>query len=187
MRVSSTAGDIGQRLARSAHRQLDEAPDERRDDRQHQGDDEQDRGRSAAAPVAVAPAPSPATPEGEAQEPVGQQRDAADQHADQQREADVVVADVAHLVGHHALQLLAVHLLEQPGGDGHRGVLRVASGGEGVRGGVVDDVDLRHRQAAGEAHLGHHVEELLVLVRRIAAAAPPSRRSRARTSLSPAK
>ena len=31
-----------------------------------------------------------------------------DQDADQRREADVVVADVRHLVGDHALELVAV-------------------------------------------------------------------------------
>ena len=38
---------------------------------------------------------------------------AADQHADQQREPDVEVADVRELVADDALELLAVHLLQQ--------------------------------------------------------------------------
>src|SRR5215216_5222591 len=38
-------------------------------------------------------------------------------------------------------------------------MLGVAARGEGVRGGVVDDVDLRHREARGYGHLLDHVEE----------------------------
>ena len=55
------------------------------------------------------------------------------------------------LVGQHALELDAVHLLQQAGGDGDGRVLRVAAGGEGVGAGVVDDVDPRLRQPAGDA------------------------------------
>ena len=69
----------------------------------------------------------------------------------QGRHEDVVVLDVAQLVGQHALELDPVHLLQQPGGDGDGGVLGVAPGGEGVRGGVVDDVDAGLRQPAGDA------------------------------------
>ena len=94
-----------------------------------------------------------AAPEREAQEEVGEQRDAADQHADEQREADVVVADVRQLVADDALELLAVELLQEAGGDRDRCVLRVAAGGEGVGGGVVDDVDLGHRHVRGDRHL----------------------------------
>ena len=86
----------------------------------------------ATVVVAVAP-PAAAEPEREAQEEVGQERDRADQHADEQREPDVVVADVRQLVAEDALELLAVHLLEQAGRDRDRRVLRVAAGGEGVR------------------------------------------------------
>ena len=82
--------------------------------------------------VAAAPPAAHAAPEGAAQEEVGDQRDHAHQDADQRREADVVVADVRHLVGDDALELVAVEAVEQPAGDGDGGVLRVAPGGEGV-------------------------------------------------------
>ena len=85
-----------------------------------------------------------AAPEAPAQEEVGDQRDHADEDADQRGEADVVVADVRHLVGEHALELLAVEHLHQPARDGDGGVLRVAAGGEGVGRRVLDDVDRRH-------------------------------------------
>jgi hypothetical protein len=45
-------------------------------------------------------------------------------------------------VADDTLELLAVELLEEAGGDRDRRVLRVAPGGEGVRRGVVDQVDL---------------------------------------------
>ena len=90
---------------------------------------------------------------------------APDEHADEQREADVEVADVAHLVADDALQLLAVELLEQPGRHRHAGVLRISAGGEGVRRRVVDDPDARPGQAAGEPHLLDDVHELLVAAR----------------------
>ena len=84
-------------------------------------------------PLSRSPTAPPAAPEREAQEEVGQERDRADQHADDQREPDVEVADVRQLVADDALELLAVELLEQAGRDRDRGVLRVAAGGEGVR------------------------------------------------------
>src|SRR3546814_12257353 len=61
--------------------------------------------------------------------------------SDLRRHEDVVVLDVAQLVSDHALELDAVQLLEQARGDGDGRVLRVAPGGEGVRRGIVDDVD----------------------------------------------
>ena len=76
----------------------------------------------------------------------------ADQRDRERRHEDVVVLDVRQLVGEHALELDPVHLLEQAGGDGDRGVLRVAAGGEGVGRRVVDDVD---RAASGSPPAMH--------------------------------
>ena len=64
-----------------------------------------------------------------------------------------------------ALQFLAVHLLQQPRGDGDRRVLGVSAGRKSVRRRVVDDVDLGHRHAGGGRHLAHHVVELRRLLR----------------------
>ena len=82
-----------------------------------------------------------AAPEGGAGHHVGEQGDRADEDADEQAEADVVVRHVGQLVADDALELLAVELLEKPRRDGHAGVLRVATRGEGVGRGVVDEVD----------------------------------------------
>ena len=103
-----------------------------------------------------------AAPVREAQEPVGEERDRADQDADEQREADVEVADVAHLVADDALELLPVELLEQAGRDGHAGVLRITSRGERVGRRVVDDPYPWRRQTAGEPHLLDDIEQLPV-------------------------
>ena len=68
------------------------------------------------------------------------------------------------LVGEDALELDAVHLLEQAGGDGDRRVLGVAAGGEGVRRRVVDDVDARLGQPAGDAQPLDEVVQAAVLL-----------------------
>ena len=88
----------------------------------------------------------------------------ADQRDGQRRHEDVVVADVRQLVGEDAFELDAVHLLEQAGGHGDRRVLGVAPGGEGVRRRVVDDVDARLGQAAGDAQALDEVVQALVLL-----------------------
>ena len=118
-----------------------------------------DLGPSPATAVAIAAATA-AAPEREPQEEVGEDRDRPDHHADDEREPDVVVADVRQLVADDALELLAVELLEQAGRDRHGRVLRIAPGGEGVGRGVVDDVDPGHRHVGGDGHLADDVHEL---------------------------
>ncbi len=73
------------------------------------------------------------------------------------------MADVGHLVGQDALELIARELGAQAAGDGDRGVLRVAPGGEGVEGGVVDEKDSGHRHARGDGKLFDHIEKLWVV------------------------
>ena len=77
---------------------------------------------------------------------------------------DVVVLDVRQLVGDHAFKFHAVELFEQAGGDGHRRVLRIASCREGVRCRVVDDVDARLGQTAGDAQALDEVVQPAVLL-----------------------
>ena len=118
---------------------------------------------SAAAPHLrdrVAARAAAATPVRESQEPVGQQRNGSHQHANEERETDVEVADVAHLVPDDALELLSVELVEQAGGHRHARVFRVTPGGEGIRRRVVDDPQPRGRQAARQAHLLDDVDQL---------------------------
>ena len=73
---------------------------------------------------------------------------------------------MAYLVADDALQLIAVELVQQPGGDGHGCVVGAAPGGEGVQRRVIDDVDIRHLlQAGGYLHLLHHVIKPGMVVR----------------------
>ena len=57
------------------------------------------------------------------------------------------MADVGEFVRHHAGDLLTAEMAQQAGGRGHRGMLGIAAGGEGVGLLLVDHVDARHRQA----------------------------------------
>ena len=56
-----------------------------------------------------------------------------------------------------------VSVCEQPGRSAHRGVRRVAAGGEGIGLRVVHDVDARHRQPGALRQLAH---DAVVLRRR---------------------
>ena len=57
---------------------------------------------------------------------------AAGDHGGDRADQDVAVQDVAELVGDDAFELAIAHQAEDAGGEGHRGVRRVAAGGEGV-------------------------------------------------------
>jgi hypothetical protein len=50
---------------------------------------------------------------------------------------------MGHFVAYDPLQLVAVQLFQQAGGDGDGCLVGVASGGEGIHRRVVDDVDIR--------------------------------------------
>ena len=68
--------------------------------------------------------------------------------------------DVRQLVRHHARHFLVGQRLQQAGGGGDRGVLRIAPGGEGVGLGVVHDEHPRHGQIRPPRQLPHHADEL---------------------------
>ncbi len=68
-------------------------------------------------------------------------------------DAGVAVDDVAQLVGHHPLELVAVELIQGPAGDGDGRVRRAVAGGQGIDAGfVLQDVDLRDRHPRGQGH-----------------------------------
>ena len=126
------AGEVGQRLAPAADRELHTLA--MIGARISRTKPTMARIAAGAAAVTVVVVPPAAAPPQEADAEVGQQRDDADHGHGQGRHEDVVVLDVAELVGQHALELDPVHLLQQPGGDRDGRVLGVAAGGEGVRG-----------------------------------------------------
>ena len=71
---------------------------------------------------------------------------------------------MAELVRQHAGHFLAAEVLQQAGIDRDRGMLGAAAGGEGVRLVLVDQVDLRHRQAGALGQLLDDAVELGRLV-----------------------
>jgi hypothetical protein len=153
------AGGVGQVLALPIHGHLDEAGEDRGQHRDDDADDHDD-GRAAAAVAAAPGSASHAAPEGRPGDHVREQGHRSDQDADEQAEADVVVGHVRKLVTDDPLQLFPVELVQEPGRDGHAGVLRVATRREGIGRGVVDDEDPGFRHVRREAHLPHHVEKL---------------------------
>ena len=72
----------------------------------------------------------------------------------------VAVLDVRQLVGDDPGQLFAGQQPHQPGGDGHRRMLRIAPGGEGVGLIGMHDVDLGHGQPGARRQLAHQRVEL---------------------------
>ena len=171
------ARGVGQVLALPRDRELDELRRDGREDGEddrHDDEDELQRCRRCPCCCLRLPAAEPRP----AHEEVGQQRDQPHEHDGDRHDADVVVADVRHLVRDHAFELGLVELVEQAarGGDGR--VLGVAAGSEGVRRAVFDDVDLRHRQAGADAEvLDDAVELRLLLLRHLhARRSPPARR-----------
>ena len=113
---------------------------------------------AAAAVVVVAAA---AEPEGHA----GQHGDGGGKRGGDRADQDVAVQHVAQLVRDHAFELAIVHQLQDAGGERHRGVLRIAAGGEGVGRILGDHPQLRHRQAHALAEIPHHRRDAAVDLR----------------------
>src|SRR3712207_1594213 len=149
-------GRVGEVLALARDGELEEPCEERGQDGQHNGYKHHDQLYVAAS---LAPSPTTAAEPEPTQEEVGDENRRAHEDPDEHRVADVVVAYVGHLVRDDALQLVPVELLQEARGDGDGGVLGIPARREGVGGGVLDDVDLRHREPAGYRHLLDDVVE----------------------------
>ena len=118
----------------------------------------------------------------------GQRHDAEDQADQPDVQPHVAVEDVAELVGHHALQLVAGQVVEAALGDGDHGIARGVAGREGVDARLLQNIDGRHRHARGDGHLLDDVEQPLLprvggragdLLRRPSSGRRPGRRTRA--------
>ena len=142
-------------LPAAADRDLDQERRDRREDQRQQHDAQDDDVARATAAVAVA-----AAEEQRAREDPREHGDRPREHRGPRHQAHVVVADVAHLVGEHALQLLLVEALEQAGRDGEDGLLGSAPGGERVGRVVRHDVDPRHRHPGGDREVLDHAKQL---------------------------
>ena len=153
---------VGERLAPTADGELHQLRNQWCEEEQREAEERQDRlGAAAVVVVASSPTTPPEHPNGD----VGHQRDEADEGHRQCRDEDVVVLDVAELVGDHPFELDAIHLLEESSGHRDRRMLRISPSGEGDRSDVVDDVDAGLRQAGGDAQPFHDVVEPRVLHR----------------------
>ena len=132
---------------------------------QHDHRNRDQRRRLIVAIVAASAAPAESAEEHPAVDEVREHRDSTDHHGDHHHRADVVIGDVRHLVPDHALQLLAVHLIDQSLRDANHRMRRVAAGRERVGRRVVDQIHLGHRHPRRRRHLVDHVEQNLMLIR----------------------
>ena len=105
----------------------------------------------------------------------------AEQHAHQADvQAHVAVEHVAELVRDHALQFVALELVEAAPRHGDRGIGGRVAGGERVDAGfVLEHVDFRHRHAGGDRHFLDHVAQALLRADCRCPPAPAWRRARA--------
>jgi hypothetical protein len=92
----------------------------------------------------------------------GQRHDPEDQSDQPDVEPHVAVEDVAELVGHHALQLVAGQVVEGALGDGDHGIARGVAGREGIDAGLLQNIDGGHRHSRREGHLLDDVEQPLL-------------------------
>ena len=148
-------GGVGEVLALPRDGGLDDAREEdaaeAEDDDHRAGDHHRDADLGAVA-----------TAGSDADEQVAQlrQRQEAGDRADEAEvHPHVAVADVAELVGHDALQLIARQEVERPAGHADDGVLGVVARGEGVDAGVLEDVADGDGQPRRDGHLLDDVEQ----------------------------
>ena len=116
--------------------------------------------RAAVALLVAVAAAADAAPLQGAQDHVGDQRDQADRDADDRHVARVEIGDMGHLVGDHALQLVAIERVQQAARHDDRGIVRRGAGGEGIERVGLHHQQPRHRHARGDRHLLDDVEEL---------------------------
>src|SRR5262249_40236237 len=130
---------------------------------QHRGKGQEDDPEEHPDHPETAGVAAVATIAAEPQRPLRDLRDIADRagHGGYDgHDQRVAVAHVTDLLRQDRGELALIDDLEDPTRRGHDGVLRIATGGEGVRRGLVDDVDLRHRYVRELRHLRDHAVEL---------------------------
>ncbi|MEY9123584.1 hypothetical protein ABIA09_003146 [Bradyrhizobium yuanmingense] len=89
-----------------------------------------------------------------------QHRDRTGNGRGDRHQQSVVMLDMRELVRNHAGELLAAELVHQTGGDGDRGVFRIAAGGERVGLDLIHHEHARHRQAGTARKLGDEADQL---------------------------
>ncbi len=156
---------IGEKLARARQREADQQRENPRD--RDQRDRDEDR-EAVAAAAAILAARSPraeadAAVEPQPEEQLGEERDGAGDDDGDHHHAHVAVADVRELVAEHRLELRIVETVQQPGRHRDGVLLLVHAGGEGVERVGLDDLELRHRNAAGDAEVLEQIIEARLL------------------------
>ncbi len=92
--------------------------------------------------------------------------DQADHHdaVQQTHQADVqahiAVEDMAELMGDYTLQFIAAEFANAAAGDADHGVAGFVTGGEGIDGFILHQVNRWNRRARSDSHLFHDVEDL---------------------------
>jgi hypothetical protein len=94
--------------------------------------------------------------------PTGQQGEAANHNHSHLGYAGIAPADVRHLVRDHALQLLAIQLIDQAPRHANHRMLGIAAARERVGRRVLHHTDPRHRHSRRQRHLADHVHHRLL-------------------------
>ena len=93
----------------------------------------------------------------------GKEDDEGVQHPLQQGHGHhVAVGDVADLVAQHRLDLVGVHVLQQPGTHRHQCIVAVHAGGEGIGMRVPEDAHLGHADARLAGQPRHRLQQPLL-------------------------
>jgi len=152
---------VGEEFSLPGDCRLDQAAEER----SHQAQHEQSQSQHHVAATRVSPARPGSPPAAREHHDPSDDR----QHHDPGNQADqpdiephVAVEDVAELVGHHPLQLVAGEVIKAALGDGDHGVARSIAGREGVDARLIQKIDGRHRHSRGDGHLLDDVEQPLL-------------------------
>ena len=156
---------VGQKLALprdGALDQLSKKQTDRADHEQANADHQDDHQRAATAFFVAAATAAPRGAHRSQHEPADQGN-----HENPVKDADqadvqphVAVENVAELVGHHALQLVTVEIVEASARDADHRVARLVSGGEGVDARLVlHYIDRRHRRAGSQRDFLDHVQQ----------------------------
>jgi hypothetical protein len=88
-----------------------------------------------------------------AEDDFADERDHAGDHHRDHQHAHVAVADVRQFMAEHRFQLGVIEALHEAARHRDRILLLIETGGESIERGVLDDLQLRHRNAARDAEI----------------------------------
>jgi len=150
-------GRIGQIFALPGQCRLNQ-PAEKSDNHDREAE-EDDRPATALASVA---APRPASGRGvEKNTTENRDHENAKQHADHTNiDTHVAVEDVTEFVGNDPLQFIPRERLQSSSRHGHRSIIRIMPGSEGIDSRLlIENIDFRHGHSGSDGHLFDHVQK----------------------------